>query len=48
MDLGDRAADFRAGPRPGRAGYRRIAPTIRKIKHDTALLIAVLGLQNPA
>jgi predicted transposase YbfD/YdcC len=30
------------------AGYIRIAATIRKIKHDTALLITVLGLKNPS
>jgi predicted transposase YbfD/YdcC len=30
------------------AGYTKIAATIRKIKHDPALLIAVLGLQNPS
>ncbi len=28
------------------AGYTKIAAAIRKIKHDPALLIAVLGLQN--
>jgi len=28
------------------AGYTKIAATIRKIKHDPALLIAVLGLRN--
>jgi predicted transposase YbfD/YdcC len=28
------------------AGYRKIAATIRKIKHDPALLIAILGLQQ--
>jgi hypothetical protein len=26
------------------AGYTKIAATIRKIKHDTVLLIAILGL----
>jgi hypothetical protein len=31
-----------------RAGYTKIAATIRKIKHDTALLIAILGLGNPS
>ena len=30
------------------AGYTKIAATIRKIKHDTALLIAILGLGNPS
>jgi predicted transposase YbfD/YdcC len=30
------------------AGYTKIAATIRKIKHDTALLLAVLGLKNPS
>ena len=30
------------------AGYTKIAATIRKIKHDTALLLAILGLQNPS
>ena len=29
------------------AGHHPIAATIRKIKHDTALLLAVLGLSNP-
>ena len=29
------------------AGYTKIAATIRKIKHDTALLIAILGLGTP-
>ena len=29
------------------AGYAKIAATIRKIKHDTALLITVLGLNSP-
>ena len=29
------------------AGYTKIAATIRKIKHDTALLLAILGLKNP-
>ena len=29
------------------AGHTKIAATIRKIKHDTALLLAVLGLSNP-
>jgi predicted transposase YbfD/YdcC len=29
------------------AGYTSIAATIRKIKHDTSLLIAILGLENP-
>lgn len=28
------------------AGYTTIAATIRKIKHDTALLLAILGLKN--
>jgi predicted transposase YbfD/YdcC len=30
------------------AGYTKIAATIRKIKHDTTLLIAILGLKNPS
>ena len=30
------------------AGYTKIAATIREIKHDTTLLIAVLGLKNPS
>jgi predicted transposase YbfD/YdcC len=30
------------------AGYTKIAATIRKIKHDTALLIAILGLGTPS
>jgi hypothetical protein len=30
------------------AGHTKIAATIRKIKHDPALLIAVLGLQKPS
>ena len=30
------------------AGYAKIAATIRKIKHDTALLITVLGLKSPS
>jgi predicted transposase YbfD/YdcC len=30
------------------AGYTRIAATIRKIRYDTALLIAILGLANPS
>ena len=30
------------------AGHTRIAPVIRKIRHDTALLIAILGLKNPS
>jgi hypothetical protein len=30
------------------AGYAKIAATIRKIKHDTALLIAILGLGTPS
>jgi predicted transposase YbfD/YdcC len=30
------------------AGYTKIAATIRKIKHDTALLLAILGLKNPS
>lgn len=28
------------------AGYTRIAPVIRKIRHDTALLLTILGLEN--
>ena len=30
------------------AGYTRIAPTIRKIRYDTALLIEILGLKHPS
>jgi predicted transposase YbfD/YdcC len=30
------------------AGYTKIAATIRKIRHDPALLIAILGLGNPS
>lgn len=30
------------------AGYTKIAATIRKIKHDTVLLLAILGLKNPS
>jgi hypothetical protein len=30
------------------AGYDGIAATIRRIKHDTTLLIAILGLGNPS
>jgi predicted transposase YbfD/YdcC len=30
------------------AGYTKIAATIRKIRHDPALLIAILGLKNPS
>jgi hypothetical protein len=30
------------------AGYTKIAATIRKIKHDTAQLLAILGLSNPS
>jgi predicted transposase YbfD/YdcC len=30
------------------AGYTKIAATIRKIRYDTALLIAILGLANPS
>ena len=30
------------------AGYTKIAATIREIKYDTTLLIAVLGLKNPS
>jgi len=30
------------------AGYTKIADTIRKIKYDTALLITILGLENPS
>ena len=29
------------------AGYNEIAPVIRKIKYDTALLLAILGLHDP-
>ena len=30
------------------AGYTKIAATIRKIKYDTSLLLAILGLKNPS
>ena len=30
------------------AGYTKIAATIREIKYDTALLLAILGLKNPS
>ena len=30
------------------AGHTEIAATIRKIKHDTGLLLAILGLKNPS
>ncbi len=30
------------------AGYTKIAATIRKIRYDTALLLAILGLKNPS
>jgi hypothetical protein len=30
-----------------RAGHNRIAATIRKIKHDPHLLLAILGLKHP-
>ena len=30
------------------AGHTKIAATIRKIKHDTAVLLAILGLKNPS
>jgi hypothetical protein len=30
------------------AGYTKIAATIRRIRYDTALLIAIFGLQNPS
>ena len=30
------------------ASYTKIAATIRKIKYDTALLIATLGLSDPS
>ena len=30
------------------AGYRKIAATIRRIKYDTGLLLAILGLSNPS
>ena len=30
------------------AGYTKIAATIRQIRYDTALLIAILGLANPS
>lgn len=30
------------------AGHPRIAPAIRRIRHDNALLLAILGLENPA
>jgi len=30
------------------AGHRKIAATVRRIKHDTGLLLAILGLKNPS
>jgi predicted transposase YbfD/YdcC len=30
------------------AGYTKIAATIRKIRHDTALLLTILGIRNPS
>jgi predicted transposase YbfD/YdcC len=30
------------------AGYTKIAATIRKLKHDTGLLLAILGLRTPS
>jgi len=30
------------------AGHARIAATIRKIRHSPALLLAILGLQDPS
>jgi hypothetical protein len=30
------------------AGYRQIAAIIRGIKHDTGLLLAILGPKNPS
>ena len=30
------------------AGYTKIAATIRKIRHDIGLLLAILGLKNPS
>jgi hypothetical protein len=30
------------------AGYTKIAATIREIKYDTGLLLAILGLKNPS
>ena len=30
------------------AGYTKIAATIRRIKYDSGLLLAILGLKNPA
>jgi hypothetical protein len=30
------------------AGYTQIAATIRKIKHDTSLLLAILRLKHPS
>ncbi len=30
------------------AGYTRIAPVIRKIRYDSRLLLAILGIQNPS
>jgi hypothetical protein len=29
------------------AGYTKIAATIRKIRHDPRLLLAILGLKTP-
>lgn len=30
------------------AGYRKIAATMRRIKHDTGLLLVILGIKNPS
>jgi hypothetical protein len=30
------------------AGYNKIAATIRRIRYDTGLLLAILGLKNPS
>ena len=30
------------------AGYTRIVPVIRKIRYDSCLLLAILGIQNPS
>ena len=37
-----------AGDLSLQADHTKIAATIRKIKYDTALLLAVLGLKNPS
>ncbi len=44
---GDGQVTWRSGS-SARPGYTKIAATIRKIKSDTALLLAILGLKNPS